>query len=156
MFILRKDRPNNSLEEWDLKWYQYQQYLKSISLHLPESAQAYALADWHYNHLDHRAPHDAWLQRLEISESVSNDVRHAQNGRIVATLLGAYHDGIIEIEYVDVLSYAIQRNTGLLGDWQYDEVRISDDGSVLHEVEFDEGSWLVVCRNLAYRWSPHN
>ena len=63
---------------------------------------------------------------------------------------------LIEIEYIDVLSYSIHRNAELLGDWQYDEIRLSEDGNVLHEVEFDKGSWSIVCRNLIYRWSPYN
>jgi hypothetical protein len=149
MFILNRDRPNNSLEEWKSGWDNYQQYLKSISSRLPDSALAYALAEWHYNHLEHRAPHDAWLQKLEILGLEGGEGR---NCRIVATFLGAYHDGIISLEYLDVLSYSICSSAENLGDWQYDEIRLSEDGKVIHEIEFDRGTWLIICRDMNYRW----
>lgn len=156
MFLLRKDRPANSLEEWDSGWKNYQQYLESISSLLPESALSYAVSDWHYNHLDHRATHDSWLQKVQIFELAGSNKFDTGGSRIIATLLGAYHDGIIEIEYSGVHSYSIQRNSAIFGDWQYDEVRLSDDGSVLHEVDFDKGSLLIICQDLIYRWQPCN
>lgn len=156
MFILRKDRPENSAEEWDRGWQRYQSYLNSISSRLPESALTYAFAEWHYNHLDHRAPHDSWLRGFSVMESTGCEVETDHSTRIVAELLGAYHDGGIEIEYIDVLSYFIGRGRESFGDWLYDEVRLSDCGNVLHEVEFENGSWLIECRNLAFKWFPHD
>ena len=149
MFILNRDRPNNSLEEWRSGWDNYQRYLKSISSKLPDSTLSYASAEWHYNHLEHRAPHDAWLQKLEILE-FGNDKTRSRH--IVATFLGAYHDGVIVLEYSDVLSYSMRGSAENLGDWQYDEIRLSEDGKVLHEIEFDRGVWLIICRDMDYRW----
>ncbi|MGJ7903163.1 hypothetical protein [Lysobacter sp. 1R34A] len=156
MFLLRKDRPANSLDEWDVGWQKYQEYLASISSSLPESVLSYALADWHYDHMDHRPPHDSWLQKVEVIESAGNGERGPKGARMILTLLGAYHDGIIEIEYFGIHSYAMHRGSAIFGDWLYDEVRLSDEGNVLHEVEFDKGSLLVVCQDFIHKWLPCN
>lgn len=153
MFLLSRDRPGNSLEEWDSGWKRYREYLASISSKLPERALAYASADWHYNHLDPRAPHDAWLQKLEANEASARVRDGSALPGLTMTLLGAYHDRLLRLEHVGVLSYSIGRSSADFGDWQYDEVRLSACGNVLHEIEFEHGSVLVVCKDLQYGWS---
>jgi len=152
MFILPKDRPKNSLEEWDIGWSRYQAYLSEIGARLPASALEYAEAPWHYNHLDHRAPHDAWLERVELVEAKNEKGSRQTNIRLV--LLGAYHDGNIEMLYGDVFSYSMNCHGGNSGDWLYDEIRLSRSGNVLHEIEFENGLWLVECRSFSYQWLP--
>jgi hypothetical protein len=37
------------------------------------------------------------------------------------------------------------------GDWLYDEIRLSERGLVLHEVEFSSnGHWLIECKDIKY------
>lgn len=46
------------------------------------------------------------------------------------TLLGAYHDRTLRLEYVDVFR-SVNRSSADFGDWQYNEVRLSEGDSVL-------------------------
>lgn len=157
-FILRKDRVNNSLEEWNRGWAAYSVYLESIRERLQKGAYEFAIATWHYNFEDHRSPHDGWLESViiqklgqgERSKQISIDIR--------IHLLGAYHDGYIEISYNNVKSYILTapfKENGLHGDWLYDEIRLSDRGYCLHEIEWSEGSsWLIESSDIIYRWNP--
>ena len=71
--------------------------------------------------------------------------------QIVARFLGAYHDGFVEIAYTNVTRHELTRGAG---DWLYDEIRLSEDGAVLHEIEFDGGHWLIECSDITARWIP--
>jgi hypothetical protein len=81
-------------------------------------------------------------------------------------LLGAYHDGQIEIIYKEVKGYSLNMpavrkapsNVGH-GDWLIDEVRLSELGLVEHEIGFSQGGgWLVECADIVHKWtlSPPN
>lgn len=38
--------------------------------------------------------------------------------------------------------------------WQYDEIRLSESGHVVHEVEWSSGSrWLIECADVTYEWT---
>ena len=71
-YILTKDRPNNSYEEWQSGWSAYRAYLDSVKGQLPRAAYEFAAAAWHYDFEDHRSPHDGWLDpgRVEWSDVV--------------------------------------------------------------------------------------
>ena len=165
MFILLRDQP----EEWDLidarkRWNDYQHYLGSIAEHLTPETLAFAIAPWHYDTSDPRCPHDAWLERLLIEETVPDDECHLLKVNITVRLLGAYHDGHIELRYEGVNEYPLStsRNDVPLpgvdsghGDWLYDEVRLSANGFALHEAEFSRGGhWLIECESMSAHWQP--
>ncbi len=40
------------------------------------------------------------------------------------------------------------------GDWLIDEIRLSEQGLVLHEVVFDGAHWLIECEDVVYTWLP--
>lgn len=43
-------------------------------------------------------------------------------------------------------------SSGGHGDWLIDEVRLSEEGLVIHEIEFSNGcSWVITYRNLVHR-----
>ncbi len=157
-YILRKDRPNNSYEEWQSGWSAYCAYLESVKTQLPRSAHEFATAHWHYNFSDHRSPHDGWLDALVISEPASGERKEIRKIEIVARLFAAYHDGHIELKYSDVQSYSLAsgiENESGHGDWLYDEIRLSNQGHVLHEIEWsDGGTWMIECGDVEYRWMP--
>jgi hypothetical protein len=75
-------------------------------------------------------------------------------------LLGAYHDGHIELLYPRVFGYQFRVTDGECGhrDWRYDEVRLSPCGHVVHEIEWygrkEVGSWLVKASDVEFRWTP--
>lgn len=149
MYLLRKDRSDDSLGEWDRGFRKYAEYLEEISSKLPFSARCYAKSDWHYDHMDPRCPHDSWVRKIEIIEGDGS----ADDKVIRLVMLGAYHDRNIEIRQVGVVSFKIERSSSSFGDWLYDEVRLSGSGDVLHEIEFENGCLIVVCRDIFYEWS---
>ena len=89
----------------------YESYLRSRQANFPSSAYALATSDWYFGNSDHRAPHDAWLETVEFKE-LSSGQRHEQRQlSLTIRLLGAYHDGFIELHYPQVFAY-----TRSLGD----------------------------------------
>ena len=158
VYILTKDRPNNSYEEWQSGWSAYCDYLGSVKSRLPRSAYDFATAPWHYDFGDHRSPHDGWLESLIIREPASGGRQENRSLEITARLLAAHHDGHIELKYSDVRSYALASgvtNGSGHGDWLYDEIRLSGRGRVSHEVEWSRGGlWLIECGDVAYQWMP--
>ena len=143
----------------------YYSYLKSVREDMPQNAYSFAIADWHYDHSDPRCPHDGWLETLIVKEPSSGERNELREVEIRVELLGAFHDGLIELTYPGVRSYLLQRGGRNLdrsadlseghGDWMIDEVRLSDKGNVLHEVKFSEGSrWTIESEDIVYRWRP--
>lgn len=157
-YILTKDRPNNFYEEWQAGWSAYCAYLESVKGQLPQSAYEFATASWHYNFEDHRSPHDGWLETFVIREPAFGERKENRSLEIVTRLLASYHDGQIELKYSDVQSYSLASgvtNDSGHGDWLYDEIRLSEQGRVLHEIEWSRGGlWLIECGDVAYRWMP--
>lgn len=153
-YVLRKDGSQDSTESFVESWRRYQEHLASIADQLPPSAREFAFAEWHHNYKDSRAPHDAWLESLVVYETASG-VRHEnRQSHIKLRLLGAYHDGYIEIEYLNVKRYSIGCEFPAHGDWDQDEIRLSDSGSVVHEIEIGGTSWLIECEDIRYVWLP--
>jgi hypothetical protein len=163
-YILTKNRPENTLEEWQKNWTEYQSYLDSIKDSLPKSAYEFAAVPWHYDFSDQRAPHDSWLEAIVIKEPFHGERSQYRTIEIAIRLFGAYHDGHIELTYSNVQSYSFEApfadfhpesdNKGHQ-DWLYDEVRLSDRGNVLHEIEWSGGSrWLIESKDIVYQWLP--
>lgn len=158
VYILTKDRPLNSYEEWQSAWSNYCNYLESVKSLLPGSAYEFASAPWHYDFHDHRAPHDGWVEEVLIREPALGERKEKRSLEVFVLLLGAYHDGHIELRYSEVDSYSLTSGVSIglgHGDWLYDEIRLSDQGRVLHEVEWSRGgSWLIECGDVSYEWIP--
>ncbi|MCI0402437.1 MAG: hypothetical protein L0212_02805 [Acidobacteria bacterium] len=132
---------------------------------MPAHVYEFAIAEWHYNPDFHQSLHDSWVESVSIVESTIGGDRHRRKLDISVRLLGPYHDGYIELRYADVHSYSmnVQRGGGWdppsqyrhHGDWLIDEVRLSDRGQVVHEVEFSTGSrWIIESQDLTCEWKP--
>lgn len=150
------------LEFQQRKWTEYAQYLESIRDRLPRSAFEFATGNWRRSE-DHYSLHDSWVECLTISESSSGNRREDRSLEIQVRLLGAYHDGYTTLKYHQVQSYSLStpREPSLPsfdvghGDWLHDEIRLSDRGFVLHEVEFSRGSrWTIECKDIERTWEP--
>ena len=154
-YILTDDRPLNSYEEWQSQWSKYCDYLESVRNQLPPAAYNFASAPWHYNFTDHRAPHDGWVDEIIIREPATGARKEHRSLEIVVKLLAAYHDGHIELKYSAVQNYSLGcHEQGGHSDWLYDEIRLSERGYVLHEIEWSSGSrWLIECGDVSYRWT---
>jgi len=158
VYILSHDRPLNSYDEWQSHWSRYCDYLVSVRNQLTPAAYNFASAPWHYDFNDHRAPHDAWVEETVIREAASGERKDHRSLEIVIKLFGAYHDCHFELKYSAVQDYLLachkQSGSGH-GDWLYDEIRLSDRGYILHEIEWSCGSrWLIECGDVSYNWTP--
>ncbi len=153
-FVLTRDRPRNSHEEFTAGWERYQRYLASISDKLPAAAHAFAAAEWHYDFGDPRSPHDAWVERVEVIEHSTGERMQKRWIDVRIRLLGASHDGHIELTYRNVRRYRLGAMGGKHGDWLYDEVRLSEQGLVLHEIEVGDTTWEIESEDVVYDWQP--
>ena len=133
----------------------YEKYLKDHQTDCPESAYKYATSDWWYDFENHRCPHDAWLEDLQIIERSSGDRHQVRWTDISIRLLGAYHDGIIELTYKNVKRYDIQCDQDSRGDWRYDQFT-GLGTSFRHEIEWDDGViWSIEAEELIYTWQEN-
>lgn len=138
----------------------YREYLESMKAVFPPSAYALATSDWYFNFTDRRCPHDAWLEALEVCEPSSGERHEIRVLAMKARLLGAYHDGAIELHYPRVFNYTLTTTSGERGhgDWRYDEFRLSERGTLIHEIEwrgFPGGGgrrWLIEASDLEFQW----
>jgi hypothetical protein len=95
------------------------------------------------------------LHLTELSSGVRHDIR-ALSLRL--RLLGAYHDGYIELLYPRVFAYRLNMEDGEMRqrDWRYDGV--SDRGQVIHEIEWrcsgGKGRWLIEASDVQLQWVP--
>jgi hypothetical protein len=98
-----------------------------------------------------------------IDEPSTGERSEERSIRITLELLGSYHDGRIRFSYPQVRSYSVMapsefewppRGVGH-GDWLIDEVGLTDDGFVTHEILFSRGSqWRIEAADLSYEWLP--
>jgi hypothetical protein len=155
-YYLRKERDADVLGVYQ----RYQEYLRAHQRKFPPSAFALATSEWWQNPQDHRCPHDAWLERITITEESSGSRRENRTTSIVIELLGAYHDGIIRLRYPQVYRYQLDtpRCAGGLGDWRYDEFTLSGAGHVVHEIEWaghgkgESARWIIEASDVHHEW----
>jgi hypothetical protein len=57
-----------------------------------------------------------------------------------------------------LLPLSVNDGQGGHRDWRYDELRLSKDGRILHEIEWhganEVGSWLIEASDVELRWIP--
>lgn len=152
MFILSDQRNSNVTEAFNA----YAQYLNSKREIFPKNAFELATSDWYFNPERSGCPHDAWLESVVIAEPSEGEHHEIRNNTIKIELLAAYHDGIIIFEYTGLIAYkfACSKTADGHGDWLYDQFRISDDGKLLHEIEWEYGNWEIEAADVLYSWKP--
>jgi hypothetical protein len=129
----------------------YLNYLQQNAGAFPPGAREFAQAHWHYDLKHRQCPHDSWLQELAVIISASGSREQIRSTDIKSKYLGAYHDGYHHIEYKAVSSHSIDMRNAL-GDWIIDEVTLEDSDTVCHEIVFEEGTLIIRCEDLLYRW----
>jgi hypothetical protein len=161
-FILHTDGEPADHHELRRRFEAYNAYLESVRDRMSRSAYEFATAHWHYDPTDPRCPHDAWVEELMITEPSSGDRSEIREIAVTVKLLGAYHDGFIILEYENVFEYSLvsPSRVGALpgysghGDWLIDEITLTKDGHVRHEIEFSSGSvWVIVAEDIKYQWT---
>ncbi|HEX7860126.1 MAG TPA: hypothetical protein VF773_07375 [Verrucomicrobiae bacterium] len=160
-FILSAQRePQTITKAFEL----YRAYLASNATRFPIGAHALATSPWYFDPSDHRCPHDAWLESITITEPARGERNEHRVTAIRIRLLGAYHDGYIELFYSQVIRYSLSSPSSLrgLGDWLYDEFRVAPGGHLIHEIEWAgfpgyEGSrWIIEASDIEFRWIPRS
>lgn len=158
-FILSEQRSSETVVS---AFEQYREYLTTHADRFPPGAFALASSDWYFDPSDHRCPHDAWLEKLSISETEKGERNEGRSTEIGVRLLGAYHDGEIELSYTGVTGFSLSAPSTKrgLGDWLYDEFRLHPDGHLIHEIEWagfpnQAGARrLIQAVDVTYRWIP--
>ena len=154
-FILSQQRHDNVEQAFR----NYHKYILSNKATFPPSAYELATSDWYFSFDDHKAPHDAWLEELIISEHAGGARNELRNISIRIKLLGPYHDGYIEYFYPRVFKYDINNGNSAPshGDWRFDEFRVSKSGNLIHEIEWvgdgPPGTWLIEANDVYHKWT---
>ena len=92
-----------------------------------------------------------------VRELASGERKQFRSAEIFIRLLAAYHDGYIELTYKNVQSYSFKKqdfSSLSHDDWLYDEIRVSENDFVLHEIEWVNSDWLIECEDIFYEWKP--
>ena len=131
----------------------YPRYVDSIRAYVPNNALQFMAAEWHYDHRDERCPHDSRINKICILEKELGDFR-VNNIEIV--LLGAYGNNL-SLFYSDVYSYSIEKKKCAWpiddyshGDWVIDELLLSDDGLLTHEIIFTDAVINIKHKDVRY------
>lgn len=138
----------------------YSEYLTANRDRFPPSAYGLATSPWFYDPTDHRSPHDAWLESVSISEPSSGERHEHRAVSIRVRLLGAYHDGHIELYYSRVSRYRLELHHNESGhrDWRFDEFRLSDRGHLVHLIEWhhlgEVAQWMIESTDVIFSWHP--
>jgi len=138
-------------------WKKYEDYLKAEGHRMPPGAMKLALSmDW-YSYSAHSCPHDSRLEGCRIYERDPDPggARPCFCG-LEITLLGC-HGGKIHLRYPLLYGYHIQSSDCEygMGDWLYNEFRLSENGHLLHEIEWaDGGRWLIEADDIEFEWRP--
>ncbi len=133
----------------------YQKYLMENKNQFPQGAFALGTSEWWQNANDHRSPHDGWLENVIFSEPSGGERSQSRTTALKVRLLASFHDGFIELFYPGLFSYALQSSDckSGLGDWRYDEFRLSSTGNVIYEIEWSKGArWIIEASDIKYEW----
>ena len=136
----------------------YREYVASAKNRFPARAYALAASDWYFDPTDRRCPHDGWLESLVLVESSAGERNEIRIVSLRVRLLGAYHDGYIELHYPKVYGYTLTVGDDGRGhrDWRYDELRVSEEGHLIHEIEWcdlqDTGRWIIDASDIELTW----
>jgi hypothetical protein len=116
-----------------------------------------AMSEWYYDPSVHQCPHDGWLETFTVGELATGERHEHRVAVATIRLLGAYHDGYIELQYPQMFAYDFRSSNGSRGqgEWLYDEFRLSDAGNVVHEIEWANGGrWIIIASDVVHSWIP--
>lgn len=138
-----------------IDYQRYRTYLESIKDRLPKHVFSFAANPHHFDLSSHSSLHDAWLEQLTVcekAEGVRGEIRRLE---IQILLLGPFHDRKIHLHYTGVKQYSCSmppNNGGVMhGDLFTHEIRLSDAGQIVHELEFERGAVLTIeCADIVH------
>jgi hypothetical protein len=154
-FILGEQRDADIVQAFA----RYRQYVESERDRFPPGALFLATSEWYFNPEDHRCPHDAWLQHYVVQETGRGERYQHRAVGLSIQLLGGYHDLILTFTYAQVHRYDFPGGDVPKGhgDWRYDEFRLTEEGRLLHEIEWHRDGetllWQVEAQDVTFAWS---
>jgi len=144
-----------------LPFRRYTDYLEQNRSRFPASAYDLAASGLLLNATDPNCPHDGWLEWAKFEEPSEGERREIRTLSFRIRLLGSYHDRHIELFYPEVFSYTMSNLRSAAGhfDWRYSEIRLSEGGNVLHEIEWAgapdlEARWVIEASDVQLRTFP--
>ena len=101
-----------------------------------------------YNPSCHESLHDAWLIKLNI---MAENISDLLNGnfyppKVILSLLGAYHDIIININYNEVRNYSLSGDNNLSDIISHKF--LFNNNFIVHEVHFAQGKMLFEFKTI--------
>ena len=151
MFILDGERDADVVGAFR----RYAEYVEANRESFPTGAFRLASSEWYFDFTDRRCPHDGWLESASFLEPSNGERSEIRSTELTIRLLGAYHDGHVELHYPEVSAYQLigpAVGPGH-GDWRYDEFRLNSSGKLVHEIEWAGGSrWIIESSDIRHRW----
>jgi hypothetical protein len=158
-FILSANRDHDSLEELRKNWEDYQSHLTAHKDKFPSSAFEIATSAWWYQFDLPEAPHDSRLVAFRMGDHGAPTWDNQQFSWIEIELHSAY-SGTILLRYPKVYRYDMKMaasSKGIHGDWRYDEFALTDEGNLLHTIEWADGAlWVIEASDLEHEHVPES
>lgn len=158
-FILAANRDHDSLDEARKNWDVYQAHLEALKDSFPASAFEIATSSWWYQFDLPEAPHDSRLIAFRMGDHGAPTWDNQQFSWIEIELHSAY-SGTIMLRYPIVYRYELrmaESSQGIHGDWRYDEFTLTDEGNLLHTIEWADGAlWVIEASDLEHRHMPES
>ena len=155
-FILSAER-SGTPEQVSEGFARYREYLASHADRFPPGAFELATSGWYFDPRDRRCPHDGKLHELRLSERKAGEDTSRRTAGLVIRLVKPHDDVQLEFAYPEVIRYAFHFGGHSWGhsDWRYDQFRLSEDGHVIHEIEWaGPGRWEIVASDVRLRVIP--
>jgi hypothetical protein len=153
-FILAANRDHDSVEEARKNWERYQAHLEALKERFPSSAFEIATSTWWYQFDLPEAPHDSRLIAFRMGDHGASTWDNQKFSWIEIELHSAL-SGTILLRYPKVYRYDLgmaEASQGIHGDWRYDEFTLTDEGNLLHMIEWADGAvWVIEASDLEHR-----
>jgi len=142
----------------------YLEYVETIRDSLPEHIYQFASSEKYFTLNSPHSLHDSWLNSVEIREFRNGERPFDPVVGITLKLLGQHHDRIIILDYEEVVQYIFEGSRDVEGQsgFRYGdtfhgdvfthEVRLSEKGTLIHEIVYVTESFLLIeCKNFTYK-----
>lgn len=134
----------------------YVEYLTENKNRLPQHVFEFAIDVNRHNLNSPHSLHDAWMNSISIKENRNASRPFEPSPTIDIDLLGPHHDRDICLNYTDIESYIFKGIKNPFnwadtyhGDVLSHEVRLTESGSISHELLFaSESKIQIVCRDF--------
>ncbi|MEM1084922.1 MAG: hypothetical protein AAGI48_12495 [Verrucomicrobiota bacterium] len=155
-FILSTNRDHGSQDKLRTDWDAYVAHLRALEDRFPKSAYAIATSSWWYQFDLPEAPHDSRLIAFRLGDYGAADWDNHKFSWIEIELQSAY-SGRILLRYPKVYRYNLGmdgESQGIHGDWRYDEFSLTENGHLLHTIEWADGAvWRIEASDLEHKHS---